>query len=420
MPWRKYYPEEGKYGPNYHIATGVKVRCDARGKWTLFIEQNGTRTSRTIGKGRGALVKAIKAGEQIATQLIKAKADNANGEPKPVVPSFKEFSHQWFVGNSRRWDQFTSQRYEEILRLHIWPSDVFDKLVDKVSRQEIKQHLRSVFRKRSSATVEAVHSVISGVFEEAIDDGMLGANPARGLLKKILPPKRQRDEKDPAPFTREELQRFLNISEQICTRTEQLILKVMAYAGLRLGEALALRVKNLDFDKMAYHVNESYKLKRFKKPKFGKTRILDLPSYLVAELKDYVRYLQKENLKQGRGGGVDLLFIDPTERGLWPYSQRKVQGLMKKVCKASGLAFRNPHDLRHTYATLLLMAHQSPGYVQKQLGHSSISITMDIYCHWIPGEGREGLEEALGGQKFVPNRGEKRIFPHILKNDLSN
>jgi integrase len=171
---------------------------------------------------------------------------------------------------------------------------------------------------------------------------------------------------------------------------------------------------------MAYHVNESYKLKRFKKPKFGKTRILDLPSYLVAELKDYVRYLQKENLKQGRGGGVDLLFIDPTERGLWPYSQRKVQGLMKKVCKASGLAFRNPHDLRHTYATLLLMAHQSPGYVQKQLGHSSISITMDIYCHWIPGEGREGLEEALGGQKFVPNRGEKRIFPHILKNDLSN
>jgi integrase len=50
------------------------------------------------------------------------------------------------------------------------------------------------------------------------------------------------------------------------------------------------------------------------------------------------------------------------------------------------------------------MAHQSPGYVQKQLGHSSISITMDIYCHWIPGEGRDGLEEALGGKKVVPNR----------------
>ncbi len=176
------------------------------------------------------------------------------------------------------------------------------------------------------------------------------------------------------------------------------------YGGLRLGEALAMRVKNLDFNKMAYHVAESYKVKRFKKPKFGKTRIVDFPTYLIGEFKDYIRNLQKQNLKQGRGANVDLLFVDPKEKGLWPYSQRKVQGIVKKVCKAAGLAIRNPHDLRHTYATLLLMAHQSPGYVQKQLGHSSISITMDIYCHWIPGEGRTGLEEALGTKKVVPNR----------------
>ncbi len=57
-----------------------------------------------------------------------------------------------------------------------------------------------------------------------------------------------------------------------------------------------------------------------------------------------------------------------------------------------------------TYATLLLTAHRSPGYVQKQFGHSSISITMDVYCHWMPGEGRAGLEEALAEEKVVPNR----------------
>jgi len=75
-----------------------------------------------------------------------------------------------------------------------------------------------------------------------------------------------------------------------------------------------------------------------------------------------------------------------------------------------------PYDLRHTYATLLLMAHQSPGYVQKQLGHSSISITMDIYCHWIPGEGRNGLEAALGGENGVPNPGENaHIFADMKK-----
>lgn len=108
---------------------------------------------------------------------------------------------------------------------------------------------------------------------------------------------------------------------------------------------------------------------------------------------------------------MDLLFIDPAEKRPLPYSQRKIQYLMKKVCRAAKLRQRHPHDLRHTYASILLMAHQSPGYVQKQLGHTSIRITMDIYCHWIPGEGRDGLEAALAGPKDVQNRGGQ---PHII------
>jgi integrase len=106
-----------------------------------------------------------------------------------------------------------------------------------------------------------------------------------------------------------------------------------------------------------------------------------------------------------------MLFADPQLRYASPFSQRKIQGLVKKICKAAGFRVRNPHDLRHTYATLLLMSHMSPGYVQKQLGHSSISITMDIYCHWISTQGRQGLEEAFGEQSVVPNRVRP---PHII------
>jgi len=50
------------------------------------------------------------------------------------------------------------------------------------------------------------------------------------------------------------------------------------------------------------------------------------------------------------------------------------------------------------------MAHQSPAYVQKQLGNSLIFITVDTYGHWISGEGREGLEKALlGSVRGVPD-----------------
>jgi integrase len=155
------------------------------------------------------------------------------------------------------------------------------------------------------------------------------------------------------------------------------------------------------------------------RPKTGKTRLVDLPGFLVEELVEYCRLVKKQNFQRGAGGRVDYLFIDPQEHYRWPYSQRKIQTLMKRVCKAAGLRQRNPHDLRHTYATMLLMAHQSPGYVQRQLGHSSISITMDVYCHWVPGEGRGGLEQALGGGEAdtvrVPNSGE--ILPISTYND---
>ena len=176
----------------------------------------------------------------------------------------------------------------------------------------------------------------------------------------------------------------------------------MVHAGLRLGEALAMRYEYLDLDRRTYFVAESYKCRDFKRPKTGKTRLVDLPDFLVADLHPYLSYLKKENLKRGRGGQVDLLFINPEEICSWPYSQRKIQALMKRVCKKAGQRIRNPHDLRHTYASILLMAHLSPGYVQRQLGHSSISITMDIYCHWMPGEGRRDLETALTAQSHIP------------------
>ena len=96
--------------------------------------------------------------------------------------------------------------------------------------------------------------------------------------------------------------------------------------------------------------------------------------------------------------------------------QREIQAALRRACKAAGLAARNPHDLRHTYAATLLMAGVSPAHVQKQLGHSSISMTVDIYGHWIPGEGRAGLEAALMGgsgaeytQKFAR---KLRIIAH--------
>lgn len=244
--------------------------------------------------------------------------------------------------------------------------------------------------------MEAAHSVLYGIFDEGVDGNWLEANPASKVLKRILPPKNERDQKEPDPFDRTERDLFLETATSVCSRSEMIILQTMTHGGLRLGESLAMRVGGLDLRKRTYHVTQTFKEYVYEKPKTKMSRrCVDLPDFLVEDLKRHILLLRQESLQAGKGGEVDLLFPDPAERWKWPYSQRKVQGIVKKVCRKAGLRQRNPHDLRHTYASIMLMAHQSPAYVQKQLGHSSISITVDVYGHWISGEGRNGLEEAL-------------------------
>ena len=68
----------------------------------------------------------------------------------------------------------------------------------------------------------------------------------------------------------------------------------------------------------------------------------------------------------------------------------------------------------------MLLEHLSPAYVQKQLGHTPISIAVDTYGHCITGEGRQGLEEALLLGGFYQIVTGNHIFSHILKKGFSN
>ena len=410
MPRREHEKKEGKFGPIFRIARGVTVRRDNRNMWSLEVTRNGRRKSKTIGSGPEGRAKAILAAEEVAKRINPATPKTSPMKSaEPNKPTFVACAKEWYGDNQNRWSQETVTRYEAILRLHIEPNPAYRQPIDRVSRNQVKRQLRELSKLRSPALVEAVHAVVSSIFEEAIDTGLIRDNPSRRLLRKILPKEHQRNVKEAAPMTIAERDRLMAVAQSTCPPSMRLALMVMAFLGVRLGEALAIRLKHLDFERMLYHVTESFKEGVFRKPKGGKSRFVDIPAFLAAELETHVAYLRKERLRLGIGGPVDALLVNPKD-GHSPFSQRDVQCELKRACKAAGLEIRNPHDLRHTYATTLLMAGVSPAYVQKQLGHSSISMTVDIYGHWVPGEGREGLEAALaggvrtgtGGCKIVP------------------
>lgn len=159
-------------------------------------------------------------------------------------------------------------------------------------------------------------------------------------------------------------------------------------SGMRLGESLAMSCGNLDSRNCQYNISETTRNGRFGPPKSGK-RLIDLDATLVAKVETHIKKLKKESL----AAGILPHYLFP---GI---TQRMVPGAVRRACMAARLRARSPHDLRHTYATLLLMDHYSPAYVQKQLGHHSISMTVDIYGHSVPGEGKKDLTQTLRGPK---------------------
>ncbi len=97
--------------------------------------------------------------------------------------------------------------------------------------------------------------------------------------------------------------------------------------------------------------------------KTGK-RLIDLPDHLAAKLERHIK-----NLRKVVGPRVGYLFPG--------INARNVQNAMRRVCRLAQK--KASHDLRHTFASLLLMDHVSPAFVQRLLGHHSIrTIFMDI------------------------------------------
>jgi hypothetical protein len=131
MPWRKYSPRAGRYGPIYPISRGTSVRKDARGYWVLFFEKQLVRKNQTYGKGRRALVAAIKAGEEAASE--RPLFDGLLKPPEPEnepMPDFFSFCQTWFKAGQSRWAKFTIQRYTSVLAIYIEPEPLFRKQLE--------------------------------------------------------------------------------------------------------------------------------------------------------------------------------------------------------------------------------------------------------------------------------------------------
>lgn len=239
-------------------------------------------------------------------------------------------------------------------------------------------------RPYSSNTIRETLSLLSSVLNWATVEGRIPFNPAR----KIAVPK-QADKKQDKFLTRDEF-----TAMQRCTASPDLIaaMDFMVGSGCRVGEMLALRCNDLSFDGEYYtvRIDESFH-SDYGPTKTKKTRFVDVLPDLGEQLSARVA---------GRRPS-EPIFPNPYDSSL-PWSYSSFAGYwdsMVDAARANGVAFPKgyptPHWLRHTHAAWILATNECSIYeLSERLGHTSITVTVDMYAHLDP-QARKRVMRAL-------------------------
>ena len=238
-----------------------------------------------------------------------------------------------------------------------------------------------------------------------MEDGLLTINSA---LKpgKFLPKVSKRGSIN--PLTRDEASTFVEAARQHAPTNYPLFLCALR-TGLRQGELLALQWGDVDYHGRFIEVRRNYTHGRIATPKSGETRRVDMSRELTRVLKDLYTERQLDAAANGWKDIPPWVFCSETGGLLDPDNLRK--RVFYTLLKTSGLRRIRFHDLRHTFASLLLQQGESPVYVKEQMGHSSIQITVDLYGHLIPGGNKQAVDRLDGSVDKASSEAESATQP---------
>jgi integrase len=325
---------------------------------------------------------------EVDEKLTKAKADRDTGFVFDADNlTLANYLDRWINDSVRDTvRQRTWERYEQIVRVHIKPA------LGRVKLKNITPtHARALYREKldtglAPRTVNYIHTTLSKALKDAVADGLITRNPASSV--KAPRPKK----KEISPLSSEQAKAFL---EAVRGNRFEAAFVVALHCGLREGEILGLKWSDVDMDAGTLQVrrtlSEALAGHLFEPPKNGKGRSVKLTARAVDALRDHLtRQIEEIESLGDRYRDQGLVF--PSQVGTTMNAKNLTARSFKPLLKKAGLPDIRFHDLRHTFATLMLQNGEHPKVVQEMLAHATIAITMDTYSHVLPNMQRDAVD----------------------------
>lgn len=340
----------------------AKVRKNKRANyWEVdYLDLFGKR------KVKGGFKTKVEAESAMVDILSKVQTGTAPGDCKMT---FKEASEIFMrLHASKKCKYNTEHGYKGYLKNHLLP--YFGKLklceitplaVNEFVAQELETG-------RRNSTVNKYTKLMSQIYSFMIDMDIVMKNP----LARIKSLKEERSEEIRSLST-EETKILLSKTKEIYPDFYPLLFTAL-FTGMRQGELMGLTWDSINWITRKITVDKNFTHGRVGTTKTGKVRKVDMSLELVKVLKEWRLACPK--------GEHNLVF--PNGDGSYQDANNMIKRRFKPALNRAGIDSLRFHDLRHTYASLLLANGAPMKYVQHQLGHSSIKMTMDLYTHLLP------------------------------------
>lgn len=304
---------------------------------------------------------------------VQAKAGNLEPKKKPQIVTIYDLAEK-MIGDQLALNEIRQSSYDRKMATLKMLDGISDQQLVEVTEDDLIEYFKSVLNLNySQSCVNKIYQLLGAVFLKAINKNIIEINPLRNIRR----PKSKQRKIPVRALTVAEQGKLLNVLKTEDVRYSEIMLLSM-FTGMRIGEVCALTVEDINFKDNTITVS-----KTVSRGEYGKTIVCDTKTdagmrtlHINHDVAEFLRTCIGEK-------DFGLLFKSSNNKLV---TTNQVNYAYAKVLKDHNIVDNSVygkvdlHSLRHTYATRCIEAGMPAKVLQQILGHTDISITLDVYC----------------------------------------